>query len=432
MRFDQIYHSWRNRSRPFAGLARGLAAYGSAELANRAIRLCATMVIARRLAPDIAGQAALVLTLFELIRVLTRTGMGQKIISCSAQDLDATCNTAARLFWCWFALLVLVQCAIALALALLSGNHQAGAMLAVLSLVYLWMPGGLVQCNLAMRAGLTGKLARTAATQAIADHLLTMVLLLLWASPWSVVLPKLLTAPIWLVMTRHAYPWQRTGSAASVPVRQIARFGAPVMAAEIMNALRSQGDNLIVATVMGTSALGTYYFVFNAGVGIVTSLVTAFGTIAFPMLCAAGDTVRRHVALRRIGLAGLAVFAPLVALQSLSASWYVPLLFGDRWASASGLVAILSLTGLSLLATTLTTCWLRADGKPGTDALNSMISCIATLGGLYLGTLSGSLQSAAIGLVAGQALAAALYAVRILLPALRHPISTPLLKEQVA
>ena len=43
-------------------LVRGVAAFGSAELANRFVRLVTTVVIARQLAPEIVGQAALALT----------------------------------------------------------------------------------------------------------------------------------------------------------------------------------------------------------------------------------------------------------------------------------------------------------------------------------------------------------------------------------
>jgi lipopolysaccharide exporter len=141
--------------------------------------------------------------LFELVRVLGGIGIGQRIIAADAAELAAVCNMARRLFWLWSLVLVTLQMGIAALLHVALGQTGAAPKLAALSLVYLMMPGGLVQCYLAMRDGLNARLARTAATQAVSDHLLTAVLLLLWPDPWSIVLPKLLTAPIWLVMTRH-------------------------------------------------------------------------------------------------------------------------------------------------------------------------------------------------------------------------------------
>jgi len=399
-----------------APLLRGLGAYGGAELATRIVRLGATVIIARQLAPEIVGQAALALTLFEVVRVLSRCGVGQRIIACGEAELAATCNTAHALFWAWSGLLVMVQLAASATLWLAFAQPVAAGMLAMLSLVYLWMPGGLVQCHLAMREGLNGHMARTAASQAIADHILTAALLLLWPSPWSVVLPKLLTAPIWLIMTRRNRAWQLDPAAGRVPVRAMARFSGAVLLAEALFAVRTQCDNLIVAAMMGTSALGTYFFAYNAGIGIVSSLVSAFGTVAFPMLCAARQGGERlHAMLRVAGLGG-AIFVPIILLQALAAPFYVPIVFGAHWAAAANLVAILCLTGLPLLLSCLTTVWQRAEGRVASDALSHAIACGAALSGLTIGARLGSLEAAALGLVIGQSLAAMFNAARIARP----------------
>lgn len=413
-------------------LVRGFSAFGSAELANRGVRILTTMVIARQLAPSIVGQAALTLTLFELVRVLGGIGIGQRIIAATDAELLAVCNTAHRLFWIWSSLLVIVQLSVAATLAGPFGQPDPALMLAVLALVYLLMPGGLVQCYLAMREGMNGKLARTAATQAMADHLLTAALLLAWPSPWSVVLPKLLTAPIWLAMSRRNRPWHSQPSAGFACWRDMVRFGGGILAAEGLTALRQQGDNLLVAATLGSTALGTYYFAYNAGLGILNSLVGAFGTVSYPMLCSAGAGSERRAALRKVVLTGFLIFAPLIAMQALLAPAYVPIIFGDHWAFAAPLIAILCLAGIAQLASTLTANWLRAEGRVTTDAGRSLFSCVTALSGLYLGSLSGQLHGAVIGLVAGTVCGAAIPTIAILAPALRsvnHPRS---FKEQIA
>jgi len=397
----------------------GLGAYGGAELATRIVRLAATIVIARQLAPDIVGQAALALTLFEIVRVLARTGVGQRIIACKPAELAATCNTAHGLFWAWSLVLVVVQTSAAAILWLVFDQAAAGAMLAVLSIVYLWMPGGLVQCHLAMREGRNGAMARTSAAQAIADHVLTAALLLAWPSPWSVVLPKLLTAPIWLVMTRRNRPWSPDPMAGRVPFRSIAGFSGALLLAETLIAVRSQCDNLIVAAMMGTNALGTYYFAYNAGIGIVSSLVSAFATVAFPVLCSASEGSARKSAMLRIVAMGCAVFVPVTLTQAIAAPLYVPVLFGSHWTQAAPLVALLCLTGLPLLATTFTTLWKRAQGEAGTDVVNQTVMCVAALGGLALGARAHSLEAAVTGFLLGQIAAATVIIVRSAVPMLR-------------
>lgn len=400
-------------------LLRGFGAFGSAELANRGVRLVTTVVIARQLAPEIVGEAALALTLFELVRVLGGIGIGQRIIAAQEAELAAVCNTARRLFWSWSLMLVFVQLGIAAVLHLAFGKAMVAAMLAALALVYPTMPGGLVQCYLAMREGLNSRLARTAATQAIADHLLTAALLLTWPSAWSIVLPKLLTSPIWLLMTRRNRPWRPVASAGHACWRGMVSFGAGVLAAEGLTALRQQGDNLVIAATMGSTALGTYYFAYNAGLGIVTSLVGAFGTVSFPMLCAAISDHERRAVLRKVMLVATALFVPLVGLQALLAPVYVPIIFGAHWAFAAPLIAVLCLAGLAHLVSVLTANWLRAEGRVGSDAKRSLLSCICALGGLYLGALTGKLELAVTGLVAGTAAASGISAFLTLAPALR-------------
>jgi O-antigen/teichoic acid export membrane protein len=402
----------------FAQLARGLGSYGSAEVATRFVRLATTVVIARSLAPEIVGEAALALTVFELVRVLERIGTGQLIVQATTDELPATCNSVQRFYAGWTGALMIAQLLVAAALALAFHQPTAAAMLAVLTLVYPFMAGGHVQFFLAMRAGLVTSLARIGACQSIADQMLTAALLLLWPSPWSIVLPKLLTAPLWLILARRAAPWRPDRAAGFTPAKRLLRFAGPIMLADGMSALRTQGDNLIIAAILGTSALGTYYFAFNAGVGIVSSLVTAFGTVAFPMLCAAKVGAARIGMLRRLVLGGAAVFLPIVALQALAAPLYVPLVFGAHWAFAAPLIALLCLAGLPLLVAQITGCWLRAEGRVGTDAANSTLTCMLALGGLSLGAHFGGLHLAVVGLIAGQTLGALWNGARILLPAL--------------
>ncbi len=385
-----------------SALLRGLAAYGSAELVVRVTRILTVIVIARRLAPEMMGAAALALSLFELVRVLANAGIGQRIIAAPDALLDATCNSAHRLFWIWCPIISALQLALAGALAFT--QPAAAAMLAVLSLVYLTMPAGLVQVFLLMREGRLTTTARIGATQTLADHVLTLVLVLAWPDPasiaFAIVLPKLLTTPIWLAGVRRARPWVRNAAAGFVPVAGFVRFGAGVLATEIAGAARAQIDKLIIGALLGVKALGIWYFAFNAGLGITTSFVSAFGTVLFPWLCKAADRTARAARYRNGLLIGLGVFLPMTLAQVLLAPIYVPLLFGQHWLDAAPLVALLGLAALPMVASAATTAWLRADGATGLDATISTAATMAALAALALAAPYG-LPAAASAYVAG-------------------------------
>lgn len=361
-------------------MAQGLAAYGVAEFGTRLLRVVAIIVIARHIAPDQIGVAALALALFEFIRVLANCGIGQRIIAAGDAELPAICNRAHRLFYGWCALVALVQLLTAATLWQVFGQGAIAAMLAVLSLVYLMMPAGLVQVFLLMREGRMATTARIAAIQTMADHMLSMLLALLLHSAWAIVLPKLLTAPIWLMQVRRARAWSPVPGVAPAPAQQFFRFGLAVLGTELVTVARQQLDKLVIGALLGTQALGYYYFAFNAGLGITGSIVSAISIVLFPQLCRQTDDAARRRLLGQALVLALAIFLPIIAAQVLLAHIYVPLLYGERWSSIAPLVAILCLGGVPAVFGAVCTAWLRAVGRPERDALLALlVTCVALL-----------------------------------------------------
>lgn len=391
-------------------LLRGIGAFASAELAVRIVRLLAIIVMAQRLSPEILGAAALALTIFELTRVLANIGVGQQIIAAPGALLEATCNAAHRIFWRWCICLTLFQVLAAAAVAITLGDTTTAGMLALLSLVYLSMPGGLVQCYLLMRAGKSPTTARIGASQTIADHIMTACLVLAWANPWSIVLPKLLTAPIWLLSTRRAMPWRPTAIATVIPARALLGQAFAILASEIMVAVRTQADKLIVAALLGVEALGIYFFAFNAGIGLLTSIITAFGTMSFPMICSATDRAERRRLIKTLLLAATLIVVPIVLLQVVFAPFYVPLVFGARWSSAISLVAILCLAGIPMTLNMLSANYLRAEGAAHIDAAAAIMTSVIAVAGLTTGAVLGGLELAASLWVGGLCAVAVPYA----------------------
>ncbi len=371
-----------------------MLAYGSLELAARIFRLFTVIVMAWQMTPEYLGVAALSLSCFEIIRVLANIGVGQQIIAASDQQLEATCNSGHIIFWIWLPLVAVIQTIVALIVWFGFGQALAGQMLMALSAVYIFMPGGLIPCFRLMRDKKLKTTARISAQQTIADHILTAILLLIWPSPWAIVLPKLITAPLWLIWMRSAYTWQRVASAGQVPMRPLLGFSIKVLSSDVMLAARSHCDKLIIGACFGIGALGTYYFAFNAGISIMGSLIAAFGTVLYPHLCAAPQGVERLAILKRYAGLGAAAFAIMLTAQILLAPIYVPLVFGAKWAMAVPLIMILALAAIPTFIATIIMVWTRSANRPGFDLILSTISSIAALSALYLGSLI-SLEMAA-------------------------------------
>jgi PST family polysaccharide transporter len=362
-------------------IAQNLFAYSASEVAAKASRLLVVITVARTLELSQIGVAAAALAAADILKSLTENGVGQKIIVAPQAELARTCVTAHRIFWIWCVGLFVAQSAIGL--ALYAGGASLEVLLLLLILVlageYLFMPAGLVQTALAMRAGKLRQTAAISGGQVVGANLLSVVLALVWPTALALVLPRLLTAPFWLIAMRRLHPWTADPGAGRAPLRPFISFGWAVLGVELVKALRLQADKLIVGTLMGAEALGLYFMAFNAGLGLANSFSTAFATVLFPHLCASADKTRalRHSILLAVGL-----ITPAVVLQTLAAPYYVPVLFGAGWDGIDEIVTLLCLVAIPTTVWSAAAGWLRATGRVRIE----LWSTVGITGALMLNT----------------------------------------------
>lgn len=354
---------------PFTGR---LLAYAASEGAAKASRLFVVVAVARTMDAGAIGIAAAALAAGDILKALTENGVGQRIISASGDELAARCNTAHRIFWLWCGALFTVQ--VAIAGVLFAADHADMAfLLALLAVEYLFMPAGLVQAALAMREDKLRQTAAIAGGQVVFANIVTTLLALAWASPLAMVVPRVLSAPIWLVLMRRLRPWSPDTGAGRAPLRPFVTYGMAVLGVEVVKVMRLQADKLVVGALMGAETLGIYFMAYNAGLGLATSFTQAFSVVLFPHLCAADD---RLGALRH-GLAiTLALLGPIVLLQALFAPLYVPLLLGQGWQETSHLVSILCLAALPNVIWSASAGWLRVEGRPRQELAVSVVLAV--------------------------------------------------------
>ncbi|MGV2112166.1 oligosaccharide flippase family protein [Agrobacterium salinitolerans] len=362
---------------PNSPLFGNFCAYAASEGAAKISRLMVVVVLARFLSPSDIGIAAAAMATSDILKSLTENGVGQRIIIAPQDRLEAECNAAHRIFWIWCAGLFLLQILVASALWLLGSSTQSFLLLAALASEYLIMPAGLVQCALAMRRGKLRSTAAISGAQNVGANLMTCCLAVIFPGPWAIVAPKVLTGPIWLIGMRKIVHWQPARDFDRSALKPFIRFGLPVLGVELLKAVRQQSDKLIVGALLGTDALGLYFFAYNASTGIATSLTSAFSTVLFPYLAGSDN---RRIALRNGLLMSLAIVSPIVLAQALAAPTYVHFVFGDTWGPVAPLVAILSLMALPNTLWAVSSQWLRSNDRAGTEFLFSLaIGCITSV-----------------------------------------------------
>ena len=366
-----------SQSKAFVG---NLMAYGASEVASKASRLLVVMAVARALDLKEIGIAASAIAAGDILKALTENGVGQKIIAARQEDLASVCATAQRIFWTWCIGLFIIQAFVAAGFYLYGNNTILALLILILGAEYLLMPAGLVHVALAMRAGKLKQTASIAGAQVVGANLMSVLLVLAWPSALALLVPRLLSGPIWLVAVRRLHPWSVDRSAPLAPLRPFFTFGRSVLGVELVKALRLQADKVVIGLTMGADALGLYFMAFNAGLSLSNAFTVAFSTVLFPHLTQTAD---RIAALRNSILVGVGLISPVVIAQALAAPYYVPILFGDGWDDISDIVSILCLVAIPTTLWTAAAGWMRANERPEIELLVTIILTV----GVVLNTL---------------------------------------------
>ena len=380
--FYRLYAGLATRVRTLLAdrLVRNIGWYGLAEFANRFTRLITTVVLARWLLPADFGIAAIAITTFEIIRVIAQQGIGQAVVRASDRELPAVAATAYVASWivCGFAFML--QVAAGAIIARLTGHPGVFPMIACLALVLLTLPFGQMNAYLVLRDNRLHVLAGVAVVQVAADNILTAVLALAGFGAWAVVLPKLITAPIWVIGIRRAATWRRDPAAGYAPMRPLFWFAAAVISSELLVAARNNVDKIIVGAILGIEALGIYYFIFNAGIGFALSLTGAVAASIYPHLAELSGKPREMLA-RYDGIMLRAVLPTSVVIcaQAGLALVYVPIVFGVKWESFGTLVAILCASAVSKPLYDGAAQLMRASGHPRVELYGSAALTVLSL-----------------------------------------------------
>lgn len=349
-------------SNPFVRNASWL---GAAELANRIFRLGTTVTLARMFTPHDYGLLALLYTVQSFADVFTSgVGIGAKIIQVEELQLKWICNTSYWMNWILCLTIFLIQCLLSLPIAWIYDDNRLILPICVLGIKYLLIPIFKVQSSLIKRENRLKIFALANASQSIVSNLITISLALLGMGIWSVVWATVLSMIPLIAINYRSHSWRPPSSFQLTQWKKIAGFSIDILSVRLLDKLRLNLDYLIVGRFLGVDALGLYFFAFNAGIGISQNVINILVSSLFPYLCEVRESIhqvkqRYFSSLRMIIL----VVVPIVLLQSFSAPFYVPIIFGSRWNDAIPILRLVCLSAIPLAVSFSVTQLLNALNK---------------------------------------------------------------------
>jgi teichuronic acid exporter len=374
-------------SRIFEGnFIRNLGWLGLGQAAIRVTRLAATVLLPRFLTQDDYGMAALVLAIYEFTQTFTRIGIHARIIQSTDDEIEEIANSCYWLNWVIYGGLFVVQLLIAFPIAWFYHESRLILPLAVLALTYLITPFGRVQDSLIQREK---RLKVTSAAQALRygiANVLTAIFAVLGMGMWAIVLPILLTVPLEFGTYLKQCSWRCRVKFTTHRWGHILKFGVNLLGMQLLKTLRENLDYLIIGKFLGFRELGLYYFAYNAGLGFSLTVIQSITTAMYPQLCEVRERLRdlRQTYLSTLKTSTITMTS-FVALQTLAAPFYVPILFGEKWIPAIPILVLICLSAIPRVFDVGSFLLLTAIGKPNLGLLWSVFFTVAFTIALLIG-----------------------------------------------
>jgi teichuronic acid exporter len=383
---------------------------GSAEIVNRITHVVTAIALARALTVAEFGIAAAAITTHELTRAFIQNGLGARIVTASEDELAEVTAAVNQLNW-WLAIALAVsQLIISATIHFFYDSPTLALAIGLLACVHVIYPFSMVQVFLAQREGRWRCVSGAVATQAVVDNLMTASLAIAGFGIWAIIVPKILVAPLWVIWHRVSTPWKAVANGAGGLRRKLVVYSLQVLGVEMLATLRAHGDKAFIGVLLGPQALGFYAFASNIGNSITIGLSQCIGAVMLPHLRRGHESGRVLDSFTPTLASMMIPLVPVILAQALLAWWYVPMLFGAKWADAIPLLVVMSMFSMARPVAVATSQLLRATGETLTDMLLATSTTVLFFAGLLVGSsqgLLGATLGASLGMAMGAGIALA-------------------------
>jgi PST family polysaccharide transporter len=354
---------------------------GAQRTGGQAIALAVFIVLSRLLEPSAFGLIALANGYLLVVSLLIEQGVNQAVVQrkeMSTEHLDAAFLSSVVVG------LLLAGLTLVLAgpIAGLFGEPTLEPLLRWLSLS-LVLTGllatqmAILQRDLRFRA----LAVRTAAAETVGG-VVAVSMALAGLGVWSLVGQALGRGIAGTIVLWGVSSWRPRLKLQGAPLRDLTRFGTPVVADRLVAVVQGKADDMLIGLVLGTTALG-YYSVGYRLLTYLTQLVTGtVQSVALPVLSRLQADLER---LRRVFLIMLEYLAlgafPVFVGIAFVAPELVPLVFGPRWSASIPVMQVLALAGAAKVVPIATSTVFLASGKPWVQLrLNTVTTSLAVVG----------------------------------------------------
>ncbi|MET0344172.1 MAG: lipopolysaccharide biosynthesis protein [Polyangiales bacterium] len=321
------------RPRAGADVTRRALRGGAVSLVAQAVRGVvegsATLVLARTLLPAQFGLIDMIVSATGIIDLFKDFGLS----SATIQRDEINHAQVSLLFWINAGIGFLLMLAImALAPLLVFVYHRPELLDLALVLSLTTLLGALsVQHMALLRRDLQfGAVAFVDTTAAVVSSGAAVYVAMRGHGPWALVTRQIARYATQTLLSWILCSW-RPSRPRRTNVRELLRFGSDVSAAQLVNYLERNVDNVLIARFVGPQALGLYNKAYGL-MRIPIDQINALSNIAIPALSRMlGDSERYRQAYRSVASIALLCTVPIAPVSIYAADWFIPALLGEQW-----------------------------------------------------------------------------------------------------
>ncbi len=162
-------------------------------------------------------------------------------------------------------------------------------------------------------------------------------------------------------------------------IRDLTHFNLMTLSTQLLMQIDLAIPRLIIGTMIGPSALGYFNFAWRLYQQGSALVIAPFNAVVLPTIARLRDDRERlHAAIRQTMEASTIAAYPVFLGAAAIAPVAVPLVLGEHWRPAVGVIQLMLLLGLRSATNAFSGSILRGCGKPGWQTANVAVGVLAT------------------------------------------------------
>jgi O-antigen/teichoic acid export membrane protein len=324
----------------------GLAWKAGSQLTLQVSRMVVALILARLLAPEDWGLAAMVLVVSGFAVVFTDNALGTALI----QRRTLLEEDRSTVFWTSVGIgVVLMLAGIALSdpLARFYGEAEVAPLLAVLSVSFLVTALGTTQQALLVREMRFRRLELRLIAATVAGASVGIGIAIAGYGAWAIVAQILAEAVVSTILLWYLAEWWPSLMFSFASLRRLGGFAGNVFGENLLYQAGRNVGNLLIGRFLGASALGMYALATNIILVPFSRIAGPLQQVFFPAFSRMSDDRPRMADtwIRATRLVGVISIPALVGL-AVVASDFVDVVLGPKWVDATPVIQILALVGI--------------------------------------------------------------------------------------